>query len=176
MGAEVDTGREAVDRVSGKISRDNDSDLWTLIGEHERSEPGIEAGHYAEKIDILMDEVRATLLALLARAEAAEAKAARQVLLQEGDKQAAKELRAMLDETSKERDAAIAERDGLRKALTPFASRMMDGVMTDLRTAHSLRGPGASSEMRSDDNDLRRDMLAAIADARTALAQEAPKS
>lgn len=71
-----------------------------------------------------------------------------------------------------ERDRLAAEVERLQKALRPFASPMMDRVQTDVRTAHQLRGNGASEAMHDDDCDLRVALRKAVGVARAALAGE----
>lgn len=64
---------------------------------------------------------------------------------------------------------------GLIAALEEFV-RMESSITHDIRTAHSLRGAGASDWMREDDHDMQRDLSAAFEAARRALAARAPRT
>lgn len=83
-----------------------------------------------------------------------------------------REAATALDALAAERDRLAAEVERLQKALRPFASPMMDRVQTDVRTAHQLRGNGASEAMHDDDCDLRVALRKAVGVARAALAGE----
>lgn len=65
--------------------------------------------------------------------------------------------------------APTQEVERLREALRAI-QKLERSITCDVGTAHSLRGPGASSEMRSDDRDMRAEMRHAFGLVQAALA------
>lgn len=72
------------------------------------------------------------------------------------------------------RGAALASDRGEIERLREAAQRLLSlerGITIDIGSCHSLRGPGANSEMREDDRELRRDVEAAFDALRAALSE-----
>lgn len=72
--------------------------------------------------------------------------------------------------TSIDRIDAMEEAAQLREVVSGFV-RLERPIKIDIGSAHSLRGPAASSAMREDDRDFRRELEALFDSARAALAQ-----